>query len=437
DAEAVPVADLLGEAPGDLACGHLRLQVVARHVARRGHEDAPLARPLVLAPAVEEVRHVRVLLGLGDVQLADVVLREHLGERLGHVLLLEHDRAVEVVAVARHRRHVEAGLEQTLRELAGAVGTEVEEDRRVAGLQARPPVEDDRLDELVGDVTLVATADGGDRIVGVLPHAVNDRVERALRPLPPLVAVHRVVAAADGRDPLDRQLGEVADGARRRDVAAVSEGVDPRLLGREAEQGLQVVEVRVDTAVADEAEQVHVPSALERADECRVLEEGPVGDRLVHALEVLVQAAPGADRQVTDLRVPHLTRGEADRLAGRRDRLVGRGPPEPVEDRRRRELDSVPGAGRRAPPAVEDDERYERVAAAARQIASKDSTSSDAPPTSAPSTSDWPRSSAAFSGLTEPPYSTGTSSRPLTNACASWASSGVAVFPVPIAHTGS
>ena len=38
--------------------------------------------PLLLAAAVEEVGHVRVLLGLGGVQLAHAVLREDLRERL-------------------------------------------------------------------------------------------------------------------------------------------------------------------------------------------------------------------------------------------------------------------------------------------------------------------------------------------------------------------
>src|SRR5918912_578524 len=137
-----------------------------------------------------------------------------------------------------------------------------------------------------------------------------------------------------------------------------------------------------------------VPAALERAEERRVLEERPVLDRFVHAHQVLVA------------------------------------PPEVVEDGRVRELDRISRAGRRAAPAVEDDERYEGIAA--RQTASKDSTSSDAPPTRAPSTAPWPMSSAALSGFTDPPYSTGTSRRPLTNACASWASSGVAVRPVPI-----
>src|SRR5438046_89289 len=105
---------------------------------------------------------------------------------------------------------------------------------------------------------------------------------------------------------------------------------------------------------------------------------------------------------MADLGVAHLAGRQADRLAGgleRRVRVLG---PEPVEVRRVGEQDRVPRAGRRAAPAVEDDERYEREAAA-WQIAVNDSTSSDAPPTRAPSTPCSASSSAAFSGLTEPP----------------------------------
>ena len=98
---------------------------------------------------------MRVLLGLGAVELARAVGGEHLGERVRHLLLLEDDRAVEVVAVAGHRRQVEAGLEQALRELPRAVGPEVEEDHRVAGLDPGPPLEVDGLDELVRDTGVV------------------------------------------------------------------------------------------------------------------------------------------------------------------------------------------------------------------------------------------------------------------------------------------
>jgi hypothetical protein len=61
--------------------------------------------------------------------------------------------------------------------------------------------------------------------------------------------------------------------------------------------------------------------------------------------------------------------------------------PQPVEDRRLGELDRVPRSGRRDAPAVEDDEGYEGIRAAVSHIAFKEPASSDAPPTSAPSTS--------------------------------------------------
>ena len=174
---------------------------------------------------------------------------------------------------------------------------------------------------------------------------------------------------------------------------------------RELEQRAQVVDVRVDAAVRDEAEQVDVAAAraraLERPDERRVLEERAVADRLVHAHQVLEEDPPGADRQVPDLGVAHLPRRQPDRLAGGLQRRVRVLAPEPVEHRRRRQLDGVARPGRRAAPAVEDDERYE--VDAARQIAAKESGSSEAPPTSAPSIAGCERSSAAFSGLTEPP----------------------------------
>ena len=48
---------------------------------------------------------------------------------------------------------------------------------------------------------------------------------------------------------------------------------------------------------------------------------------------------------------------------------------------------ALPGPGRRAAPAVQDHERYERERCRRAQIAANDSTSSEAPPTSAPSTS--------------------------------------------------
>ena len=70
-------AELAGRRRG----AHLGLVVVGGHVARGGDQAALLPLPLRLAAAVEEVRHMGVLLGLRDVQLALSPLGEHLGER--------------------------------------------------------------------------------------------------------------------------------------------------------------------------------------------------------------------------------------------------------------------------------------------------------------------------------------------------------------------
>src|SRR3954471_3699009 len=331
-----------------------------------------------------------------------MMLGQHLGERLVHVLLAEHGRSIQIRSIPGHGGDVGSCLDELLRELTRAVRPEVEEDRAVTRwIEPRTLADDDWLDELIRDPSLVTTPHRLDRILSVLPRAVDDRVERELRTLPALVAVHRVVATGNGRDAVGGQLGEVAHGRMRGDVASIRERVDPRLLRRECEQRLDVVDVRVHTAVRDEAEQMRAVAAFECRPEHGVLEERAVLNRLVHAHEVLEEDAPRPNRQVADLRVAHLTGWQADGLAGRHERRVGIGPPEPVEVRRVGELDRVPGAGGSAAPAVEDDQRYEGIAV--RQIAVKESSSRDAPPTSAPSTSGCASSSAALSGLTEPP----------------------------------
>src|SRR4029453_18229637 len=180
---------------------------------------------------------------------------------------------------------------------------------------------------------------------------------------------------------------------------------------RAVEQRPQMVDVRVDAAVRHEAEQVDVPLALvgplERRHERLVLEERAVLDRLVDAHQVLEEDATRADREVADLRVPHLAGRQPHRLAGCPQRRMRVALPERVEDLRLRELDGVAGPRRRQAPAVEDDERdalpHASVAAAARQIDSKAIGSSDAPPTSAPSTAGCASREAALSAFTEPP----------------------------------
>ena len=269
---------------------------------------------------------MRVLLGLGRVELADPVRREHLGERVLDDLLGEGDREVEVVAVAGHRRQVDAELAELLGELPRAVGAEVEEDRGVAlGIEPRAAVDDDRLDELVGDAAVVARLHGGDRDrPRARPRRPRSRGARA-RCGP---SACRGPSRSSGR-PRSRCGRPAARRGRR--TAECGDTSRPSVnawihvfSGANVEQRLEVVDVRMDAAVRDEPEQMDVLAALEGAAQDLVLEELAGLDRLVHAHEVLEEDPARADRQVPDLGVAHLTRRQADGLA-RRDRAARAG----------------------------------------------------------------------------------------------------------------
>ncbi len=200
----------------------------------------------------------------------------------------------------------------------------------------------------------------------------------------------------------------------RRDVAAVGEGVDrdARHACRERRSGdrAQVVDVRVHAAVGDEPRDVQhtapAASGRERRLQRGVARERPVGHRIADAHQVLGDDAPRADVEMPDLGVAHLPLGQPDGTAGGDQRGVRIALPERVEDGRPRERHGVPGPVGRETEAVEHDERDgsgHQPADAARAIAAKLPGSRQAPPTSAPSTSGCASSSAALSGLTEPP----------------------------------
>src|SRR5204863_2005428 len=90
DRKAVAVVlELFTKALRDFEGGHSGLFVVGADLARARDEDPRLAGPLVLTAAVEEVGDVRVFLGLGRVELPDVVLGEHLRQRLVDLPLAE------------------------------------------------------------------------------------------------------------------------------------------------------------------------------------------------------------------------------------------------------------------------------------------------------------------------------------------------------------
>ena len=203
---------------------------------------------------------------------------------------------------------------------------------------------------------------------------MDDRVVGELGPLPARVAVHRVVAAADGGDPPGLaqpalQFRQVGAAAVRQRVAAVGEGVEDdvghALLGGQLDRGLDVLPAGVNAAVGDEAEQVQAPAravagALAGGQQRRVLEEAAVGDRVVDPGQVLLDDRAGAEVEMADLGVAHLPVGQTDVASLGRELGARVALPEAVEDRRPGEGDRVAGTRLGQPPAVEDDQRQRR-----------------------------------------------------------------------------
>ena len=100
------------------------------------------------------------------------------------------------------------------------------------------------------------------------------------------------------------------------------------------------------------------PDVGAELEQRRVLEELTRFDRLGDAHDVLRHDAAGAEVEVTDLGVPHLSLGEADVGARRLEEGPGKPRPELVPHRRGGQLDGVPGAAGAEAPAVEHHEDH-------------------------------------------------------------------------------
>ena len=360
----------------DAGRAHLGREVVRRHVLGRGHQDATLPLERLLPPAVEEEGDVRVLLGLGHVELTAPGARGALGEPLAHVLGLEEDLRGELGLVAGHGRErrrrgrrppvelVEGGLAQRHGELAGAVRAEVPVDDPVAGADAVLPgrPDDRRLDELIRDTSCIRGVDRGATARAPLADAVHEGVVGAPGAVPAAVAIHGPVAADDRGDHDARRLdlGHRVEAGVRSRVATVGERVDDDALdpglAREPDEREDVALARVDPAVAGQADEVQRPPAagVEGRPQRRQPPEGAVGDGLVDPHQHLRNPAAGAEVQVADLAVALLALGQAHRQPRRRDAGARRLGGERIEVRLPRQVYGVAGPRRRDPVAVDD-----------------------------------------------------------------------------------
>src|SRR5690625_4704747 len=268
-----------------------------------------------------------------DFRQGQAQLRQAEGERCSQVRIELHQAAEVHGRAGRAVERADIRASGRMGQLTGPVGPEVEEDNGITWpdggerftVRAR---NHRRADELIG---LAALIGGLHRLRAtlrtVLRLSADDRAVSLPRPLPALVAVHRVVAAADAGDL--RADAQVAAGgielAQRRQapvgsgVAAVRERVHRNpadlLLLRESQQGEQVLQAGMNPAVTDQAEQMDGPvrPGLSHALlQDGVAEELTGADLLVDVRQALQHDPARTDVEVTDFGVADLTFGQAD-----------------------------------------------------------------------------------------------------------------------------
>ena len=125
---------------------------------------------------------------------------------------------------------------------------------------------------------------------------------------------------------------------------------------RELDDSVQVGEIGVHAAGRHEAHEMERASLADgsgRGAQLVVLEERPVGDRVVDAHELLVLDVARTHREVADLAVAHHAVGQSDGAAARLECRVRMCREEPVDPRRRRERDRVARSLWGDPPSVE------------------------------------------------------------------------------------
>ena len=324
-------------------------------------------------------------------------------------------------------------VELLVREHAGhltsAVGTEVEEDGRVALVDALV-VGSEGLDELVAArILLVVGLDTGNG-VGISIGRVDHDIVGALDALPTIIAVHGPITARDGGNASvatgllgdlsqeGAELTHVTGTGLRVNVAAIHEGVDANgldtVLGSHLDQSLDVVHVRMNTAGAHKAHEVESLAVsldvVHSLDEGLVLGDGAVLDGVVDARKLLEHDAAGTDVEVTHLGVTHLAIGKTHVLARSAERGVGVLLVQAIKEGRLGSGDGVLAIGRSKAATIHDDQKCRKMtlchmsySPALTTIEAKSAALSEAPPTRAPSTSGLATSSAMLPGLAEPP----------------------------------
>ena len=231
-----------------------------------------------------------------------------------------------------------------------------------------------RLDELVGYTCFIRPAHYFHRVRVFPVVAHRHGPEGPVYAFPALVTVHCVVSADDGCDGADTQfrdlvlkLADVIDATLRGSVAPVGETVN-KYFGhafalRHFQQRVEMLELRVNAAIAAEAHQmesVSLTGVMHCRAQHRVGEEFTGGNHEIDAGYVHMDNASGTNIHMAHFAVPHLAFRQAHEGTGSVYERVGEIAQQHVVSRLARGGDGVAPGGRRETPAVKncEDERF-------------------------------------------------------------------------------
>ena len=339
---------LLDSALGDFGSAHFGLKVVGCDF--RGVDEYALFSCVGgFHAAVKEECDVRILFRFSNAQLFFTKACKVFAQRIFHGLLGECDLNVfvfrivhgeaDVYGVQKSRFSLECRtlgnderiLREGARDLACTVGAEIEEDDGVAFFDERDGFavfgDIGGQDKFVRHACVIGSVQRGDRILRLNARSEREHVICLFDAIPVVVAVHRIVSAREGRKlavaelfHFVEQLLYIVHGRGGRRVTAVQEGVDVSLGYAVAlchfKEGKQVRDVAVYAAVRQKPPQVQLFTVLCSVLHCLekrgVLEEFAVLDLLGDLGKVLIDDAPRAHVEVSDLGIAHLSVGKSD-----------------------------------------------------------------------------------------------------------------------------
>ena len=165
----------------------------------------------------------------------------------------------------------EIGVEESSGDLADPISAKIGDQQTIAVTHAGVTGDCGWRDEFIGLIAGIGGLDRLHRIIGVLARAADDRPISFLDPVPALIAIHRVVAAAERGNAQIAETGNVflkllhiGTGCLGRCVTPVEKGVDGDRhpgFGQNAGQSGDLALVRMNPAGRHQPHQVGGPAA--------------------------------------------------------------------------------------------------------------------------------------------------------------------------------